>query len=357
MRKLSINLNGLADNYRALCAKAGAKTTVGASVKANGYGLGLIEVTRALHGAGCHDFFVATLQEGQALREALADVNIACFNGLSKGYEEDYAAYNLIPILGSIDEMRRWKDCAPDKPVMLHIDTGMNRHGLPIHDVEAACKHLDSLNITHFMSHFSSSEEPDNSANTDQFDKFMRAIKPLKDICPHAKLSMCNSSGLFLNPDYHLDLVRPGMALYGLNPASHQENPMAPVVKLEAPILQFKEAEAGTTAGYNETYRFDKNTSLAIIDIGYGDGLPRSLSNTGAFYIGGVRCPIRGRVSMDLTIIDISDVPDDKRPAVGDMVEVIGEHQSADDLARDAGTIGYEILTSLGARYERTYVS
>lgn len=356
MGKLYINFKALADNYRTLQARIGSGCVVGAAVKANGYGLGAVEVSRALYDAGCRQFFVATLEEGVELRAALPDdTYIACLNGLTQGREVDYTAANLTPVLGSLDEIKRWQEYALDKPAILHFDTGMNRHGLPEDEAQALLNSpdlLSALNVQVIMSHFACADELDHEMNHMQYQKFMDIAAHF----PHAKKSLCNSSGIFLNADYHLDVVRAGMALYGLNPTPYTNSPMRPVVRLEAPIIQLKVADNQSTSGYNATYRFGGKSRLAIIDIGYADGLPRSLSNKGAFYVGGVRCPIRGRISMDLTIIDMSAVAESYEPRIGEMVEVIGVHQSVDDLAHDAGIIGYEILTSLGARHERIYV-
>ena len=368
MSKLSINLNALADNYAYIQSRIGAHCTAGAAVKANGYGLGMVRVSEALHKAGCNDFFVATLEEGIKLRAALSDVNIACLNGLMKGRETEYVSHDLTPIFGSLDEINRWQQCAQDQDnglaAIIHIDTGMNRHGLPPNELSAlydAPDLLSGLNVKTVMSHFACADEPDHPMNHAQYQKFTDAMTHFKAITPHAKYSLCNSSGIFLSDAYHLDMVRSGMALYGLNPTPEKPNPMQNVVELNVPILQLKTADKQATAGYNATYRFDNSERLAIVALGYADGFHRSLSNNGALYYNGVRCPVRGRVSMDLTIIDISAVPESDAPHVGDMVQVIGAHQTADALAHDAGTIGYEVLTSLlgnrASRFTRNYIS
>lgn len=355
MAELSVNLSAIRANYHAIQAHVGDACRVAGVVKADAYGLGAGPVAKTLYEAGCDLFFVANLEEGIALRDAIGSASdIAVLHGFSTEHKKEYAAYHLTPVLNHITQYQGFQSFARDKgralPAILHVDTGMNRLGFDTVDLQ----NLDSsgLDIRYLMSHFSSSDDKNSAANMRQYERFLQASQ----IFPDIPKSLCNSSGVFRDDAFHLDMVRPGMALYGLNPMPEAENPMQPVVSLKAEILQIRIAQKGETCGYNETYRFDQEAPLAILDIGYADVVHRGLGNHGAFYWNGISCPVRGRVSMDLTIIDISDIPDADMPGPGDMVEIIGPHQSADDLAKNAGTIGYEILTSLGRRYDRVFM-
>ncbi|MGH1398744.1 MAG: alanine racemase [Alphaproteobacteria bacterium] len=354
MSEIIIDTGAIAANYTMLRGMVGAGVRVAGVVKANGYGCGLAAVAEALRDVGCDLFFVATLPEAVELRMIIGDTpEIAALNG----YEDtDFAVYresNIIPVLnheGAIAAYRARVSDAP-LPAILHIDTGMNRLGFApdAPPISAMCAGLDLRAV---MTHFASADEHDNPKSAAQVATFKAAAAAFDGI----PQSICNSAGIFGDPAWHADIVRPGMALYGLNPTPHLKNPMKPVVQINASILQIREARAGETCGYNETYRFEENTRVATLSLGYADGFLRSLSNTGKLYWNGIPCPIRGRVSMDTTIVDISAVPENDSPRAGDMMEVIGPHQSADDLASDAGTIGYEILTSLSRRFRRVYV-
>ncbi len=349
--QLEIDLGALAENYSILQNKVGASCEVAAVVKANAYGCGVAAIAPVLEAAGAKTFFVATLPEALELRTIIDRTPlVATLNGFDANNAALYAAENITPILNSPEEIAAYNTCADDLPKpILHFDTGMNRLGL-------RAEHLDTAKTVTpaiIMSHFACADEPDHDMNDAQFEAFKRVAQSF----PSAPKSLANSFGVFRSGQYHLDIVRPGMSLYGLNPKPEGDNPMRPVVKLSIPILQIKEVEEGETAGYNATYRFKKKSKLAIVPLGYADGFLRSLSNEGALYWKNIRCPIRGRVSMDLTIVDLSSVPENDLPAAGDMMEVIGSNQSADDIAQSAGTIGYETLTSLSRRYTRTYIS
>ena len=240
-------------------------------------------------------------------------------------------------------------------PAYLSFNTRMNRLGLGSVETEkllGEMSMLDGINVIGILSHFACADEAGNPMNDIQYNLFNDIAKAF----PNAQKSLCNSSGIFRDPKYHFDLARSGMALYGLNPTPETTNPMEPVVRLEASVVRVRLVYKDASVGYNATYRFDKNTWLATLAVGYADGISWHLSNKGVFYWKGYPCPIRGRVSMDLTTIDLSAVPEGQRPKPGDVIEILGPHQSANDLAKAAGTIGYEILTSLGSRYERRYI-
>lgn len=341
--QLTINLKALQDNYKHLDSLSDAQCETAAVVKANAYGLGIGKVAPALYDAGARRFFVATLEEGAQLREILSEVRIYILNGFSQEKSNTYASHNLIPVLNSAQEIAAYQSAGGGAAV-LHFDTGMNRLGIPYNQMPMD---LNGLDIYYVMTHLSSSEQSHNRNNAVQLQRFM----PIMHRFPDRMISIANSGGILLGRDYHMGLTRPGIALYG------GMEGMQPVISLTVPVLQTRKATNGQSAGYNETYTFDKETTLAVVGAGYADGLPRTLSNKGALYWKGHRLPIRGNVSMDSIICDLSDVPEKDYPVAGDRVEVIGENQSLSALANDAGTITYEILTSLGARYERTWVS
>jgi alanine racemase len=338
---LTINLDGIKQNYLKL--KSEAKNVAGI-VKANAYGLGVKEITSVLESESCPCYFVATLEEGISLRE-LTVRPIYILNGFhDPKTKPEYIEFQLTPVLNSLSEINHW----PGKKV-IHIDTGMNRLGLIQEEIDLLLKNSDQIeNIEMIMSHFSSADEKDSPLTKEQYEKFLKYSKHF----PNAKKSLANSAGIFESSDYHFDLVRPGMALYGLNPTPYKENPMSATISLEVPLLKTKKVKQGEPIGYGATYRCKKDTIVGTIALGYADGFLRSLSNNGNVYYKNYPCPIIGRVSMDLVTIDLGE----HQCSAGEMIEIIGKNQSADDLATNAETIGYEILTSLGTRYPRNYI-
>ena len=354
---LTVDLAALAANYRFLRDKAGVRTA--GMVKADGYGLGMTEVSAALYAAGCRDFFVATPGEAIALREFLRsrggdDAMIAALCGVPMGAPADYIAHDITPVLNGPYDLALWRDSAAklgkQLPAILHLDTGMNRLGFS-HE-EARNADLQGIDLKLVMSHFACADEQGHVLNIAQHKKF----EDMSALFPGVPKSLANSSGIFRDATFHYDMVRPGMALYGLNPVPETRNPMKPVVTLQARILQTRHVNKGDTAGYGAKYTFDHDTTLATLALGYADGFHRALGNKASLYHEGRACPIRGRVSMDLTIIETGHLKA-RPPQPGDVAEIIGPHQDADALARAAGTIGYEILTSLGPRYKRAYKS
>lgn len=321
-------------------------------------------VARTLLSEGCRQFFVATLEEAVSLREIIPRhaASIALLGGLLPGIESEYLAHDIVPVLNTLEEIDRWQKTSSRQetplPAIVHFDTGMNRLGLGEQDAKILAEdpeRLAGLNIVCLMSHFASADEPDSPLTRIQFDTFMTRVSALPEaVQKGAAKSIANSAGLFASPEYALDMVRPGMALYGLNPIPGQPNPMQPVAFLNARILQIRDVPAGETVGYGASHRFSKETRLATVAIGYADGFLRSLSNKATLFIDGKPVPVVGRVSMDLVTIDISALTENP-PKIGDTVEILGTHQSADALADAAGTIGYEILTSLGNRFHRQY--
>jgi alanine racemase len=359
---LTIDLGAIVANYRYLAEQV-APAVCGAVVKADAYGLGAGTVAPALQDAGCDRFFVATLDEGLALRHVLRpSATVFMLNGLPPGTAATVAAADLVPVLasrGQLEEWRRFCVSAAPKPAALQIDTGISRLGLSEADVArlaADARFLDGVPLLHVMSHLACADEPAHPMNRQQLNRF-RALtgrfpwpggnKP--------SLGLASSSTIFLGADYHFDLVRPGAALYGLEPIIGQANPMEPVVRLQGKILQIRDVDLGMSVGYGASHQFGGPSRLAVIGVGYADGIFRSLGNRGAVFVAGERAPIVGRISMDLMTVDVGHLPV-AACQPGMAVDIIGPEQSVDDLARSAGTIGYEVLTAFGKRYKRRYL-
>ncbi len=361
--RLAIDLAALADNWRALARRA-APGRCAAVVKANAYGIGLSEAAPALWAAGARVFFVAHLNEGIAARRVLpADARIYVLNGLESGADPaDYAEHRLAPVIGGEEELQRWSAFAARRgrlsPCAIHLDTGMNRLGFDsLARLQAAMEmHGASSGADLLMSHFVSSEIPGDPLNQAQIERFEAA----RAAFPSLPASLANSSGLFLDPAPIYDLGRPGYALFGGNPTPGRPNPMRPVATLTVAIQQIRSIEAGMTCGYNGQWTARRPTRLATLLVGYADGLPRGAGATDArpgaeVSVAGRRAPLVGRVSMDLAIVDVTDLPED-RVRVGDPVELFGGSIDLDDFASRSGTIGYHLLTSLGPRYQRAYI-
>jgi alanine racemase len=351
---LTVDLGAVVANWRVLQAKhpSGA---VGAVVKADGYGLGARPVAAALAHAGCRDFFVATLDEALALRDTIPDAALVVLGGLLAGAEPAFVAHGIIPALGSLAEIDAWSRLARQLdrtlPAFLHFDTGMSRLGLDARECAVLAREhgrLAGIDVRYVMSHLVSAECPDDPINAVQRDRFVTVRASL----PPARASLANSAGIFLGEGFGFDLARPGSALFGINPMPEFANPMRPVASLTARVLAVRVIPEGATVGYNATWTAARASRIATIGVGYADGWHRSHSNTGAAYFDGHPVPLVGRVSMDLTTFDATDQPG-LRP--GDWLELLGPHRSVDDAARDAGTIGYEVLTALGRRYHRVY--
>ena len=346
---LDIDLGAIVANWQSL-----RRGPTAAVVKADAYGLGASAVVLALYEAGCRHFFTAHPAEAVGIRDLVPDAMLAVLNGLWPGLEAEFAANELTPVLGTLDEIDRWTARARGSghplPAILHVDTGMNRLGLDAHELDiVAADHtrLDGLTLRYVMTHLASAEEPDDPLNQRQRHRFAAACARL----PPAPRSLANSSGLFLGPDFDSELARPGAALYGLNPTPGRPNPQRPVVRLRARILQIRMVEPGDTVGYNGQWTATRPSRIATVSVGYADGFPRALSNRTAAYFDDQPVPLVGRVSMDLSTFDVTDAPG---LVVGDWLDLIGPG-GPDALAADAGTNGYEILTSLGHRYPRHY--
>lgn len=362
---LTIDLNALVGNWKLLQQKVAPSTRCAAVVKANAYGLGIAPVAKVLFANGCRVFFVATLEEGIELRTLLAksDCEIIVFGGLFYDTEESLCSaawlrYSLTPVLYSVKHISRWvlfsSHVQKILPSVVKVDTGMHRMGLSVDEFneQLLSDVMDRLKPSYIMSHFAFADKSEHSLNSNQIMAFDDCLMKIKSRLPDIQVSMCNSAGIFLDGDVFYDLVRPGIALYGGNPSPSKPNPMKPVVKLTLGVMQLKVVASGDSVGYGASYIAQKETRLAIVSGGYADGLHRALSNTGFAYCKGQRVPIVGRVSMDTMIFDVTNVPG-KDPT---MIEILGECQTVDDLAQAAGTIAYEILTSLGSRFQRNYL-
>lgn len=351
---LTVDLAAIVANWRDLAAR-GAPGAVAGVVKADAYGLGAAEVGPALRAAGCRHFFVAQLGEGIALRAAVGPgPMIAVLDGFIPGEDGDAA---LVPVLNGLGDVAAHaaagRSAGVARRAILHLDTGMARLGLDAAEQgRLAADHalLAELDLLYVMTHLACADEPGHPMNAAQAERFATACVAL----PPARRSFANSAGMFLGPGFASDLGRPGCALYGINPTPGAANPMRQVMRLAAPVLQVREIPAGTTVGYGATWTAGRPSRIATVAAGYADGYLRSLSGRALADFRGRPVPLVARVSMDLTTFDVTDLPD---IAPGDRLTLIGgEGCSPDEVAARAGTIGYEILTSLGARYVRDYL-
>jgi alanine racemase len=343
---LEVDLGAIVANWRDLCGRHGA--AVAGVVKADGYGLGAGPVARALAEAGCRHFFVAQFAEGLALRQALGHgPMVAVLGGFPPGAE---AGAGLTPVLNGPTDIAAWQAAgAPAAGTILHLDTGMERLGLsPAERLALPPGALDGLGLRYVMTHLACADDPGHALNALQPPRFAEAAAAF----PGIPRSFANSAGIFHGARMASDLARPGCALYGINPTPGRTNPMRQVLRLLAPVLQVRQVAAGTPVGYGATWVAKRDSRIATIAAGYADGYLRALSSRGIGIIAGRPVPLVGRVSMDLITLDVTDAPD-LRP--GDRVEMIGPGQTPDEVAALAGTIGYEVLTSLGARYRRQY--
>ena len=360
---LTIDLGAVVANYLALRDRlSGAECA--AVVKADAYGLGAACVAPELAAAGCRTYFVATLDEGIALRaifdglQPAGQARLFVLNGASPGTEEEFYEHRLIPVLNSEPQVDAWATVArrrgASRAAALHLDTGMARLGLSPSEADALAGEPDRLaaiDLVLVMSHLACADEPDHSMNRQQLTRFRR----LRDAWPSTPASLANSSGIFLGADYLFDMGRAGVALYGVNPQPDQTNPMAQVVNIKGKILQVRDVDSPMTVGYGATHLVARPGRIATVPVGYADGWPRALSNRGFAYVGDIRVPLVGRVSMDLITLDVTDVPP-HLVQPGCEVELLGGRAAIDEVAKVADTIAYELLTRLGQRHERVYV-
>ena len=352
---LTVDLGALRRNYRRLRAAAPHADVAGV-VKADGYGLGAAPVVRALLAEGCRRFFVAHLAEAIALRDVVpADCELIVLHGAPPGAEAACAERGIRPVLNSPAQVLAWSGLAQRTrtvlPAYLQLDTGMSRFGLSEADLPWLIETpgvLGGIGLCGVISHLACADTPEHPANRAQIAAFNR----MRGTLPPLPASLAASSGIYLGPEAQYDFVRPGAALYGINPVPGQPNPMEPVVRLDAVVMQLREVAAGVAVGYGHTEITTRPTRLATLAVGYADGFRRALAGRASAWSGETPLPLVGRVSMDSVVVDVTGL--DLAP--GDLVELIGPHRDIDALAQDGGTIGYEMLTSLGQRFVRRFV-
>jgi alanine racemase len=373
---LTIDLGALQSNWlylRDKVKRANGSARCAAVTKANAYGLGIKPVALSLLAVGCDEFFVATLNEGEELREILgSEPTIYVLGGIIHGFNQSeigdrWVKFNLVPVLYDSEHVQRWLSFCDEQrracACALKIDTGMNRLGLSAAELDELLNDIDTdkdkftfLKPTLLMSHLACADDNENAFNQQQLTAFNSTAKKVASYFPHIRLSLSNSSGVFLDNQFHFDICRPGIALYGGNPvASHtggQCNPMRQVVSLSLPVMQFKAIKKGESVGYGQTFTAKRDTQIVVVFGGYADGISRSLGNRGFAWCGDVSVPVIGRVSMDSICFDVTEL--DHRPS---SVQLFRSKDCLDLLASAAGTIGYEILTSLGSRYQRQYIN
>jgi alanine racemase len=357
---LTVDLDAIVANWRKL-EKTAVPAECAAVIKADAYGCGVERVARALAGAGCKTFFVATLDEAHAAREALPSAELYVLDGFFQNCGDAFAKLNCRPVIGDLNELAEWdvfcRRSGWSGGAAIHIDTGMNRLGLTLVEANGIVPRINAGDhgITLVMSHLACAESLNHPLNAKQVTTFREIASNFSGV----PASLSNSSGIYLGPQFQFDMVRPGAALYGVNPTPEADNPMQPVVDLKARIVQLRNVERGDSVGYGGTWTARRPTKLAIVSAGYADGYFRAASaNDGTrgaeVVVAGKRCPIAGRISMDLMAIDITDLPD-KTARRGHMATLIGEGITVDEVAHHFGTVGYEVLTSLGKRYARIY--
>lgn len=354
---LTVDLDAIRANYRLLRERA-APAACSAVLKSDAYGLGAAHVATALYDEGCRHFFVAHLDEGIALRPHVApDAAIFVLHGPPVGTEAEFIASGLTPVLNSVPQIAGWRAHARALgralAAVIQVDSGMSRMGLAPAEIDAwlADPHfLDGIELRYVMSHLACADQPDDPMNALQLLRF-RAIRARLPQCP---ASFANSSAIFLGPDYHFDLVRPGAALYGIAPQAGAPNPMQPVVRLQGKVVQTRTIERGDHVGYSLRYTASETRQVATVSVGYADGWLRSMSNFGVAIVDGIRVPQIGAISMDTITLDVSAIPSE-RMAPGSLVDLICAEHPVDAVAGLANTIGYEVLTNLGSRYYREY--
>ncbi|WP_224823447.1 alanine racemase [Cognatishimia sp. MH4019] len=339
---LTIDLPALVANWRALDAMTTCET--GATVKANGYGLGAGKVARALAQAGARHFFVAVAEEGATIREALGPgPAIHVFSGHMRGDTDMIADLHLTPMLNSVEQLTRHLEALPGHPFGVQLDTGMNRLGLEPAEWNALREIILPQNPVMVMSHLACADTPDHPMNAQQLDAFRTMTDGI-----NAPRSLAATGGILLGSEYHFDMCRPGVGLYGGAPFTDA----APVAYLDLPIIQVRDVAEGETVGYSNTWEAKRMSRVATVSAGYADGVIRAMGPNAKLRFGEALCPVAGRISMDLITVDITDLDEEPRA-----LSLLDDKQTVETLAEAAGTIGYEILTSLGARYGRRYVT
>jgi alanine racemase len=340
--RLTIDLDALAANWRALDAASGGGVQTGATIKADAYGTGVGPAARVLANAGARRFFVAIAEEGAALRKVLGDgPQISVYSGHMAGDADLIRGAQLTPMLNSVDQVTRHFEALPGHPFGIQLDTGMNRLGMKAPEWAALAAIVLEQRPVLVMSHLACADEPENPMNPWQLKQFRHLTDGIG-----VPRSLAATGGILLGPEYHFDLTRPGVGLYGGLPFEDAE----PVAYLSLPVIQTHRLQPGETVGYGCTWQTDRPAVTATLSAGYADGLIRAMGNRAQVFAGDVPCPVVGRVSMDLTTVDVTHLD-----TVPETLDILCQHQTVDDLADAAGTIGYEVLTALGRRFARTY--
>jgi alanine racemase len=365
--RLTVDLTAMTENWKDMARRSG-KARTAAVVKADAYGTGIEDAGEALYLAGARDFFVATVDEGVTLRLYSPEARIFVLSGIWPGTERRFFENDLVPVISSEEQLAFWMAVLADYgdyPCALHVDTGFNRLGIEMDEAIALADDVSrpaSFSPVLVMSHLVCGDDHSSAMNQQQLESFRRVSAAYEGI----DSSLSASAGIFLGSDYHFDLTRPGISIYGGEAVNGMANPMRTVVTAEARVLQVRTVKAGQSVSYGRAMQLTRDSRLAIVSAGYADGYMRSQSSGGVplrqtvpqgghGFIAGRKVPVAGRITMDLTIFDITDLPDNAVTA-GDYVELFGKNVAVDDAARAAGTIGYEMLTSMGLRHERRYI-
>lgn len=354
---LTINYGAIAKNYQLIRQNLQEGTECAAVIKADAYGLGMINVAKTLSYEGCSKFFVATIDEASKLREVSLTDDIYVLYGLKKGQESLFYLQNLIPVLNSFEQAELWSRFAKRKgtilPAILAYDTGMNRTGMSCNEIYNLLQSeiVNDIKILYILSHLACADINDHPLNDIQYNKIIK----LREKYPDLPISLANSAGIFLDKKYHFDMVRPGAALYGMK-TSNLLPKLNNVISLNSSIIQIRTTEEDCTVGYGATYNISKGSKIATIAMGYADGMLRYASNRGFCYIADVKVPIIGRVSMDSFVVDVTKV-EDRDLYVGAEVEIIGDNCSIEDVAEYLSTINYEVLLNLKGRMNRVLVN
>jgi alanine racemase len=339
---LTIDLSAIVANWRALDRLNGGET--GAVIKADAYGLGAAKVGPALAAAGVRNFFVAVAEEGLKLRRALGPgPRISVFSGHMAGDADMIREADLVPMINSVDQLLMHVESLPGHAFGIQLDSGMNRLGMEPAEWAALRDIALAQGPTLIMSHLACADDPEDPMNAAQLSAFREMTAGLQ-----VPLSLAATGGILLGPDYHFDLCRPGVGLYGGLPFADAR----PVVRLDVPVIQVRDVAPAETVGYGATFQARRPTRVATLAAGYADGVIRAMGGKAQVMHEDRPLPLLGRVSMDLLTVDVTDLEE-----VPEHLQLLGQAQGVDDLADAAGTIGYEILTALGARYDRIYLS
>lgn len=362
---LTIDLAAIQSNWLKL-QTVGAGASVAGVIKANAYGLGADKVGSALYAVGCREFFFASIHEALAARAFLSsDAIIYVLGGIRGGDERLLIESNLTPVLCSLSEIDSWAETntvlGRNASAAIKINTGMTRFGLDVREFESLCSNqnlLRAVNPVLLISHLACADERDHFLNSQQQHSFVNCAKLIRPLLPKLRFSLANSSGIFLGGEWHFDLLRPGAALYGINPAPNNSNPMLPVLRLSLPIVQVRKLDASAAIGYGCSVTLPEGARIAVVAGGYADGLHRTLGVQPEGYLNGKLVRAVGRMSMDSTMFDISLLEAPNEQLLGQAIEVINPSLSLEYLSKKSASLGYEILTSLGAgRYPRQYLT